>query len=517
MPEQAAATNTKEAETPTTEKPSIENPTAEVKTETDAEVKVEKEETAEQKTATEEASKEETKEAPAKMEEKTAEDPQSKETLVITEEDLDNLQLDDNDDNNKITVTKEEVEPKKKPAASERSANIWVSNISRNTRANDLKQLFKKAGNVLKVRIVTNGQCFYGLVMMESAELAMECVKQFTNTMFKGKKIVVSKTRPDLLAPKEVRKKQAEAATASKKKEETKPAKSEAEKPKSAADTPEAASKEADEEQALKMRNLKRKYEIAVGDINKLKRDLRMSEGRQDAMRKKCKDLERQLERLRSENRAERRRLVQEKEEFEKAKKMHEIRMSADKSMIEKELTEVRRLRQHLNEKIDEFRLTTKKSSVGKRSRSPPRRMDDAKRYRSDDKMRSRDEYQRGRTPPPPPKLNDRKSNGRQYYEDMKPRSSDRPFDSFRDKQPYSSGPIAPRGSWPMSMPHQKEPIRRPMGGPGGVPSSIVYPPMDTGRYGAAYPPIPGVGNPVQPRPNFGGSQDYGKPYGGHY
>nr|CAI5839958.1 unnamed protein product [Callosobruchus analis] len=506
MPEQAAASATE-----------AEKPTAEVKTEADVEMKVEKEEAVEQKTANEEASKEETKEAPAKTEEKTAEDPQSKETLVITEEDLDNLQLDDNDDN-KITVTKEEVEPKKKPAAPERSANIWVSNISRNTRANDLKQLFKKAGNVIKVRIVTNGQCFYGLVMMESAELAMECVKQFTNTMFKGKKIVVSKTRPDLLTPKEVRKKQAEAA-ATKKKEETKPVKTETEKPKSAADTdtPESASKEADEEQALKMRNLKRKYEIAVGDINKLKRDLRMSEGRQDGLRKKCKDLERQLERLRSENRAERRRLAVEKEEFEKAKKLHEIRMSADKSMIEKELTEVRRLRQHLNEKIDEFRLTTKKSSVGKRSRSPPRRMEDAKRYRSDDKMRTRDDYQRGRTPPPPPKLNDRKANGRQYYEEMKPRSSDRPFDSFRDKQPYSSGPMGPRGSWPMSMPHQKEPVRRPMGGPGGVPSSIVYPPMDTGRYGAAYPPIPGVGNPGPPRANFGGNQDYGKPYGGHY
>nr|CAH7731205.1 unnamed protein product [Callosobruchus chinensis] len=504
MPEQAAA-NAKEAE----------KPTEEVKTETEAEVKVEKEETAEQKTEAEEASKEETKEAPVKTEEKPAEDPQSKETLVITEEDLDNLQLDDNDDN-KITVAKEEVEPKKKPAPPERSANIWVSNISRNTRANDLKQLFKKAGNVLKVRIVTNGQCFYGLVMMESAELAMECVKQFTNTLFKGKKIVVSKTRPDLLTPKEVRKKQAE-ATAAKKKEETKPVKSETDKPKSAADTPEPATKEADDEQAVKMRNLKRKYELAVGDINKLKRDLRMSEGRQDGMRKKCKELERQLERLRGENRAERRRLVQEKEEFEKAKKLHEIRMSADKTMIEKELTEVRRLRQHLNEKIDEFRLTTKKSSVGKRSRSPPRRMEDSKRYRSDDKMRSRDDYQRGRTPPPPPKLNDRKSNGRQYYEDMKPRSSDRPFDSFRDKQPYSSGPMPPRGNWPMSMQHQKEPIRRPMGGPGGVPSSIVYPPMDTGRYGAAYPPIPGVGNPGQPRQNFGGNQDYGKPYGGHY
>ncbi|CAH1963209.1 unnamed protein product [Acanthoscelides obtectus] len=515
MPEQAADDSTKQAE----------KPTADVKTEKEAEVEVkeEKVEAAEEKkTATVETSKEETTEDPVKTEKKSAEDPQSKETLVITEEDLDNLQLDDNDDN-KITVTKEEIEPKKKPAQPDRSANIWVSNISRITRANDLKQLFKKAGNVIKVRIVTNGQCYYGLVMMENAELAMECVQKFNNTMFKGKKIVVSKTRPDLLTPKEFRKKQME-ATVAKKKEEAKP-KTE-EKPNATEATEDAPppKKNEDDEQARKLKSLKQKYETAVTDISKLKRDLRSSESRCNGMRARCKDLERQVERLRNENRTERRRLAQEKEEFEKSKKLHEIRMSADKAVVDKELSEVRRLRQHLNEKIDEFRLTSKKSSVGKRSRSPPsRRMEDPKRYRPDrdEKMRSsRDDYQRGRTPPPPPKLSDRKSNGRYHdYDDIKTRSSDRPFDSFRDKQPYPSGPsMAPRGVWPMSsMQHQKDAPRRPMGGPGGAPGTVGYPPMDTGRYGA-YLPIPGVGNPGgPPRGNFGGSQDYGKPYGGHY
>ncbi|XP_035507591.1 SAFB-like transcription modulator [Morone saxatilis] len=93
------------------------------------------------------------------------------------------------------------------------SRNLWVSGLSSNTKAADLKNLFGKYGKVLSAKVVTNarspGSKCYGLVTMSSSTEVTRCVSHLDCTELHGQQIYVERAKNDPFK-KECSKKEAE-------------------------------------------------------------------------------------------------------------------------------------------------------------------------------------------------------------------------------------------------------------------------------------------------------------------
>ncbi|XP_068171209.1 SAFB-like transcription modulator [Antennarius striatus] len=81
------------------------------------------------------------------------------------------------------------------------SRNIWVSGLSSNTKAADLKNLFGKYGKVLSAKVVTNARSpsskCYGLVTMTSSTEVARCVTHLDCTELHGQQIYVERAKND--------------------------------------------------------------------------------------------------------------------------------------------------------------------------------------------------------------------------------------------------------------------------------------------------------------------------------
>lgn len=86
-------------------------------------------------------------------------------------------------------------------SSSSSSRNIWVSGLSSNTKAADLKNLFGKYGKVLSAKVVTNarspGSKCYGLVTMSSGTEVTRCVSHLDCTELHGQQIYVERAKND--------------------------------------------------------------------------------------------------------------------------------------------------------------------------------------------------------------------------------------------------------------------------------------------------------------------------------
>ncbi|XP_047435725.1 SAFB-like transcription modulator [Mugil cephalus] len=100
------------------------------------------------------------------------------------------------------------------------SRNIWVSGLSSNTKAADLKNLFGKYGKVLSAKVVTNarspGSKCYGLVTMSSSAEVTRCISHLDCTELHGQQIYVERAKNDPFK-KEPSKKEAEDKSSSSK------------------------------------------------------------------------------------------------------------------------------------------------------------------------------------------------------------------------------------------------------------------------------------------------------------
>uniref|UniRef100_A0A096M5D9 SAFB-like, transcription modulator n=1 Tax=Poecilia formosa TaxID=48698 RepID=A0A096M5D9_POEFO len=81
------------------------------------------------------------------------------------------------------------------------SRNVWVSGLSSNTKAADLKNLFGKYGKVLSAKVVTNarspGSKCYGLVTMSSGTEVTRCISHLDCTELHGQQIYVERAKND--------------------------------------------------------------------------------------------------------------------------------------------------------------------------------------------------------------------------------------------------------------------------------------------------------------------------------
>ncbi|XP_075431914.1 SAFB-like transcription modulator isoform X1 [Ascaphus truei] len=79
--------------------------------------------------------------------------------------------------------------------------NLWVSGLSSNTKAADLKNLFGKYGKVLSAKVVTNarspGAKCYGIVTMSSSADVSRCISHLHKTELHGQQISVEKVKND--------------------------------------------------------------------------------------------------------------------------------------------------------------------------------------------------------------------------------------------------------------------------------------------------------------------------------
>ncbi|XP_062846015.1 SAFB-like transcription modulator [Trichomycterus rosablanca] len=79
--------------------------------------------------------------------------------------------------------------------------NLWVSGLSSNTKAADLKNLFGKYGKVFSAKVVTNarspGSKCYGLVTMSSSAEVARCISHLDHTELHGQQISVDRVRSD--------------------------------------------------------------------------------------------------------------------------------------------------------------------------------------------------------------------------------------------------------------------------------------------------------------------------------
>lgn len=408
---------------------------------------------------------------------------------------------------------------------------FWVSNINRHVKATDLKKFFSQMGKVVTAKILTNGKNHFGYVSMDSAETAGKCIEQLNNTSFDGKKIIVSKDRPDLRETKQIvklesRRKRNEKLESKKENKTMEPTLTEEKHTSKRSKPP--------EEEDMKTSNviieLNKKLDRFKAEISKYKWKIVEYQRRHEGMRKKCSNLEKELKEVQYKLRADRRKLNQDREQFEKNKKMDLIRLEADKAVINKELAEVKKLREHLKTKIDEIKAQPKKNPKRRSSRSPlpiersrsPRGRSPALRvaprmgYRSEEraeKKRKHEDLPRGRTPPPPKLSNGmgKKRNEnlphRQYFENLQKRSS--PLEhghayDYRHKPSFTSLQELPRSPW--QVPYSKDPRRM-----NATPSSGQSYPADP-RYGGGYQ-FPPSSMSVPPRSYY---PEFGKPYN-HY
>ncbi|KAJ8247886.1 hypothetical protein GJAV_G00251700 [Gymnothorax javanicus] len=81
------------------------------------------------------------------------------------------------------------------------SRNLWVSGLSSNTKAADLKNLFGKYGKVSSAKVVTNarspGAKCYGFVIMSSSVEVARCISHLDRTELHGQQICVERVKSD--------------------------------------------------------------------------------------------------------------------------------------------------------------------------------------------------------------------------------------------------------------------------------------------------------------------------------
>ncbi|XP_060611684.2 SAFB-like transcription modulator isoform X2 [Anolis sagrei] len=85
--------------------------------------------------------------------------------------------------------------------SSSSTKNMWVSGLSSNTKAADLKNLFGKYGKVLAAKVVTSarspGAKCYGIVTMSSSTEVARCIAHLHRTELHGQQISVEKVKGD--------------------------------------------------------------------------------------------------------------------------------------------------------------------------------------------------------------------------------------------------------------------------------------------------------------------------------
>ncbi|XP_050307406.1 scaffold attachment factor B1-like [Anthonomus grandis grandis] len=443
--------------------------------------------------------------------ESDAKQPEDSSTLILSAEEEAEIAAQTNEDAVKTTVTKPI--SKSPPTKKENQKNVWVSNLSRGSKAAELKKLFSEKYTVESAKIVTNGKSFFGYICLETPEMAQTSAKELNGSMFAGKSITVSLSRPDVRKAgatdakrREERRREARAAT---KKSDKKPEK-DGEKTEDSEQKDDASKdgkesgvekdkskekKKEESEEEKQFRRREQRYQRTIqdlrADVKRLTTEMqnnrrRLTETlrRLDMEKDKKSSMRRELESLEGQLKSERRRFTQEIEQMGKKAKLDEIRYQENRAILNKELDECRKLREFLERKSEDMGLTrSHRGSSPRRSGPSGRSMDRG----SKDMHRSRG----GRSPPPPPKIRRSRDRSPHSYKGSKKPRMDEPTHHGGSSSHYGGSQSYSGNSKPMPS-FYNQGGGPPRGEPMFVTTSYPDQRFNSGGYQPSYP----MGNP---------------------
>ncbi|XP_076274869.1 uncharacterized protein LOC143205642 [Rhynchophorus ferrugineus] len=260
--------------------------------------------------------------------------------------------------------------------------SVWISNIPKTLKAIDLKKLFSQHFKVQCARIITNGWNFFGYITLENYEMAKDAITMFNGFTLNKRKISVSLRRPELKAKPQSDEFEdhlmAEGLDEEPTKEKTKMKKEDIQK------IPDIKCADVDI-----IENLKKELSDVKSDHRRTRKRLQAAYKLLDEERDRKAKLLKEVGKLQFLLKKEQRKFDEEKSYWEKKLKAESARYYADRSIINRELDECKRLRECLQSNMVEMNNRNRQRSV-----SP------FNRERHHSKI-----HERQPTPPPAPKL----------------------------------------------------------------------------------------------------------------
>ncbi|XP_028146392.1 SAFB-like transcription modulator [Diabrotica virgifera virgifera] len=325
----------------------------------------------------------------------------------------------------------------------EAKESIWVSNLNRDVKAVDVRELFGKITKVQGVKILTNNSNYFAYVTLKDAEKVAKCIEKLNNTVLNGEKILLSSTKPCIQ----------QAETHAKKKEDNKDlvkqdikvAAETSNKGNNGKHTSEIikTDKNSDPsdnsviaEQKREIKKLKQELKIADNKNSSLKSDLRAERRKYDTIYSKYQNLRRDMEKMENENRQKRRKLILDQENFEHSIKMKMVDVEKLKLDLNRQLEETKQLKERLSKEVNKL-SDMKNVNTYKRTRSPSRRDSTSHRGQPQGKkFRYFHDFDKSKTPPPP---NLRNESGKQSGYSAASSSNEAP-DFSRGMKPPGTG-----------------------------------------------------------------------------
>lgn len=269
-------------------------------------------------------------------------------------------------------------EQRKLPNKSESSCksayrSIWVMNVSKYSKASDLKQYFTKCGKVSTAKIVTDGTNFYGFLSFETREDAEKSIKKLDGTTFDNRKLKLSFTKPNLQSRDNSAEKRGKSTSERKSKR-----KSHEHDPLTTRFTA-VKSRKKSRSPSYREKQLERDFLREKREIERLKRRIqeqeeqfRLERSRQRQREDKQREFEWKLE-------MQKKQLEMEKEMFEKERK-ELLRLEEVRRKIEEERLEILKERARVEAKVKDTLRSVRKSDSKQRSEAEK---DDDKRRKT--------------------------------------------------------------------------------------------------------------------------------------
>lgn len=354
-----------------------------------------------------------------------------------------------NNANNKSDKVKDdEKKPLNKPRANSSDSStknlcrsLWVANVSRSSKASDLKQHFSKYGKVSTAKIVTDGKNFYGYLSFETREDADRCMRKLDGVTFEDRKLKLSFTRPNQETARETtaekRKRSSIERKPKKKTEDNDPL------------TTKFRSKKS-KSPSYREKQLERDYLREKREAERLKRRVQEQEELNRLERRRQRQREEEHREMEWKLQMQKKKLQIEREMFEKERK-DLIRLDEVRRKIEEERLEILKERAKIKDALRNARKTDSKK------RNELIDKDDDKRRKSNVKSKicdasynknkgddnyggryrknSKDRVDFPRAPPPPPKLSEgpKTKIGRNYDASIHRRDDDSNKKNERD------------------------------------------------------------------------------------
>ncbi|XP_013166229.1 PREDICTED: scaffold attachment factor B1-like isoform X1 [Papilio xuthus] len=358
----------------------------------------------------------------------------------------DNERSDKESKEDKVKDNESEKSNKKDDNKEGGARNLWVSGLSGDTRAKDLKQLCSKHGKVIGAKVVTNartpGSRCYGYVTMASAQDAENCIKNLHRTELHGRMISVEKAKSESESASRRQTASRTERRPSKDRKEDIKEKEEIKEPEKTSDT--KPTKEGDVSGAESNRSTSRTREKSHrSDKDRTRRSTRSRERRRSPREVlsfskiwKERDVARARERSRAAREEERRRraaedALRERERRQRQEKhrlaIEREKLRAEREKIEREKNELLRLERERHrlerEKLELERLELKRAQLRLEEERRKRGYEGSAAYRKPaaspppEPAYDRERDQRHKRPPPPPMNNIPRSNKPKHFE----------------------------------------------------------------------------------------------------